>query len=346
MPALPSFSPFARARAAVNRPAGLHRAVQYAFLAFYLYVGLRFYAYTQWAMGASSDFVPKPASVEAFLPISSLLAAKRLLLTGEYDFVHPAGLTILLLAVVSSLLFRKGFCGYLCPVGTLSMLLDRLGKRLGLSRRMPGWLSLLLSLPKYLLLLFFANLLLINMDLASIEGFLRTPYNMVADTKMLLFFLNPTPTLLVIMGVLLLGGMLFPAFWCRGFCPYGALLGLFSLFSPLAVRRKADRCTGCRRCSRACPSRIPVHEKSRVSNPECLGCTECMGACPEQGCLDLHFGYTAGARVLSFRSAAVGTLLLLCLFYFWAVSSGNWTSRIPQGMIRQYHNNILQMEHP
>ena len=346
MSALSSRSPLARARAVVSGPAGLHRTVQYAFLAFYLYVGMRFYAYAQWAMGASPDFAPKPASVEAFLPISSLLAAKRLLLTGEYDVAHPAGLTILLLAVTTALLLRKGFCGYLCPVGTLSMLLDRLGKRLGLSRRMPGWLSLLLSLPKYLLLLFFVDLLLITMDLTSIEGFLRTPYNMVADTKMLLFFLNPTPTLLVILGVLLLGGMLFPAFWCRGFCPYGALLGLFSLFSPLAVRRKADRCTGCRRCSRACPSRIPVHEKSRVSNPECLGCTECIGACPEPGCLDLHFGYTAKARALPFWSAAAGVLVLLCLFYFWAVSSGNWTSRIPPGMIRQYHGNILQMQHP
>ena len=43
---------------------------------------------------------------------------------------------------------------------------------------------------------------------------------------------------------------------------------------------------------------------------------------------------------------AVGALVLLCLFYFWAVSSGNWTSRIPPDMIRQYHSNILQMEHP
>lgn len=341
-----SLSPLVRARSALSTPAGLHRAVQYAFLAFYLYVGLRFFAYVRWAMGESLSYVPKPAAVEAFLPISSLLAAKRLLLTGAYDSVHPAGLTILLLAVVSSLLFRKGFCGYLCPVGAVSMLLDRLGKRLGLSRRMPGWLSVPLSLPKYLLLLFFVNLLLVQMDLPAIEGFLRTPYNMVADTKMLLFFLQPTTTLLVIMGVLVLGGMLFPAFWCRGFCPYGALLGLFSLFSPLAVRRKADRCTGCRRCSRACPSRIPVHKKTRVSNPECLGCTECIGACPEKGCLDLHLGYTAKARTLPFWSAAAGTLVLLGLFYVWAVSTGNWTSRIPPVMMQQYHKNILQMEHP
>lgn len=328
------------------RPAGLHRAVQYVFLAFFAYVGFRFYAYAQWAMGMSPDYVPKPASVEAFLPISSLLAAKRLALTGEYDFVHPAGLTILLLAVATALLVRKGFCGYLCPVGTLSMLLDRLGKRLGISRRMPGWLSMALSLPKYFLLLFFVDLLLLKMNAADIEAFLRTPYNMVADTKMLLFFLNPSTTLLVIMGVLVLGGMLFPAFWCRGFCPYGALLGLFSLFSPLAVRRNPEICTGCRRCSRVCPSRIPVHEKQRVSNPECLGCTECVGACPETGCLELRLGYAAKARALPFWSAAAGTLILLAVFYCGAVAGGNWESKIPPVMAREFHRDILRMEHP
>ncbi len=341
-----ALSPLARLRSALQRPAILHRTVQYAFLAFYLYVGLRFYAYAQWVMGLSADYVPKPASVEAFLPISALLAAKRLLFTGEYDLVHPAGLTILLFALASSLLFRKAFCGYLCPAGTLSMLLGRLGKALGLRCRMPGWLSLVLSLPKYAILLFFVYLLLIQMDLPAIEGFLRTPYNMAADTKMLLFFLHPSPTLLIILGLLLLGGMLFPAFWCRGFCPYGALLGLFSLFSPLALWRNATRCTGCRRCSRACPSRIPVYEKSRLSNPECLGCTECIGACPEPDCLQLRFGYTAKARILPFWSALAGSLMLLCLMYFWAVSSGNWTSRVPADMLREHHVNISRMEHP
>ena len=327
------------------QPARLHRSVQYMFLAFYVYVGLRFYEYAQWAMGASADYVPKPASAEAFLPISSLLAAKRLLFTGEYDTIHPAGLTIFLLAVTVSLLFRKGFCGYLCPVGTVSMLLDRLGKRLGISRRMPGWLSMALSVPKYLLLLFFVNILL-DLRVADIESFLRTPYNMVADTKMLLFFLRPSATLLIIMIVLVIGGMLFPAFWCRGFCPYGALLGLFSLFSPLAVRRNPERCTGCRRCTRACPSRIPVHEKRRVSNPECLGCTECIGACPEEGCLSLRAGYTAGARVRPFWSLAAGSLILLGAFHSWAVVSGHWNNELPPAMLKAYHRNILQMEHP
>lgn len=324
----------------------MHRLIQYVFVAFFLYVGLRFYQYAMWAMGESALYVERPAAVEAFLPISALVAAKRLLFTGQYDFVHPAGLTILLLACASAFLVRKGFCGYLCPVGCVSMLLGRLGDRFGISRRPGRWLSLFLTLPKYGLLAFFVYIVLWNMGLGEIEAFLRTPYNMVADTKMLLFFLHADTTLLVILGVLVLGGMLIPGFWCRGFCPYGALLGLFSLCSPLAVRRDEARCTGCRRCTRVCPSRIAVHEKKRISGPECVGCAECAGVCPEPGCLVMSVGYGAKSKTLPFWSIAAGTLALLALFYGIASLTGNWNADIPPAMLRMLHENIVNMQHP
>ncbi len=346
--ALSLFSPdpLSRLRSRLAAPAGLHRTVQYAFFAFFLYVGLRFYFYAMWAMGQSDIYVPKPPSAEAFLPISALLGAKRLLFTGLYDPVHPAGLTIFLLACATAFLLRKGFCGYLCPVGCLSMLLDRLGARLGIRRRPGKFLSALLSLPKYGLLAFFAWIVLWNMSLADIEGFIRTPYNQVADTKMLLFFLHPTTTLLVILGVLVLGGMLIPSFWCRGFCPYGALLGLFSWLSPVALRRDPEACTNCRRCTSACPSRIPVHEKLRISGPECVGCTECAGACPQKDCLTVRLGYTEKAVKLPAWSIAAGTLLALYLFFAWATATGNWETRVPPAAARALHQNILRLDHP
>lgn len=330
----------------LSRPAGLHRAVQYGFLAFFLWVGLSFYFHAMWAMGHSSLYVAKPPAVEAFLPVSALLGLKRLLFTGQYDSVHPAGLTILLMAITTALFFRKGLCGYLCPVGALSMLLDRLGRRLGISRGPGKGLSLLLTLPKYPLLAFFLYIIFWSMSLDDVEAFIHTPYNMVADTKMLLFFLDPSFTLLVILGVLVLGSMLIPGFWCRGFCPYGALLGIFSLFSPVAVWRQVEQCTGCLRCSGVCPSRIPVHEKTRVSGAECVGCAQCVGVCPQEGCLSVRLGWSARARALPFWSVAAGSLAVLALFYVLAVSSGNWRSELPPPMTRMLHENIRNLAHP
>jgi len=168
--------------------------VQAVYAIFLLYAGWRFVLYVRWAMGEAEDFVPKPPSVEGFLPISALIAFKRLLFTGQWDPVHPAGLFIFIAVLGMAVLLRKGFCGYICPVGFISSLLARLGARLRIARRTGPRVSRLLSLPKYLLLAQFAWISVVSMDVESIEGFLLSPYNFVADTRMLQFFLAPSPT--------------------------------------------------------------------------------------------------------------------------------------------------------
>ena len=128
--------------------ARLHRLIQLGFFLFLSWVAWRLYEYAQGVSG-NGAFVPRPAAAEAFLPLSALLGLKRFLLTGQYDPIHPAGLTILLVALCTAILCRRGFCGYLCPVGWLSGLLARLGTRLGVSCRPGRRLEWLLSAPQY-----------------------------------------------------------------------------------------------------------------------------------------------------------------------------------------------------
>ncbi len=61
-----------------------------------------------------------PAGVEGFPPIGALMGWTRFLATSTWDGVHPAGMVILGFAGLISLLGRKSFCGWFCPVGTLS----------------------------------------------------------------------------------------------------------------------------------------------------------------------------------------------------------------------------------
>lgn len=96
-------------------------------------------------------------------------------------------------------------------------------------------LEWLLSAPKYVLLAAILYSFVVSMDLPSIEWFLKSPYNLVADIKMLQYFLAPGTLTLGVIVVMVLGSIFLPGFWCRGFCPYGALLGLLSLLSPMAV---------------------------------------------------------------------------------------------------------------
>jgi polyferredoxin len=48
------------------------------------------------------------------------------------------------------LLLRRAFCGYMCPIGTISDWTSGLGKRIGLKQIMvPVWLDRIMSLLKY-----------------------------------------------------------------------------------------------------------------------------------------------------------------------------------------------------
>ncbi|MBI5519193.1 MAG: 4Fe-4S binding protein [Desulfovibrio sp.] len=313
-------------------PSRLRLATQAGFALFLAWTCVRFVAHVRWALGHTDLWTPKPPAVEGFLPISALMAAKRLLFTGSYDPVHPAGLTIFLAIIAMSLLLRKAFCGQLCPAGFISNLLERLGRKLGVIWQ-PGRIGRrILAAPKYLLMAGFLYVAL-SMSGEDIEAFLRAPFNFVADTRMLLFFQHPSALTLGVLGVLALASVVIPAFWCRALCPYGALLGLFSWLSPAAVTRDADACVSCGRCAKACPMALPVDSSLRMSSPECQGCVECVSACPVKGCL----GVSVLGKRTPWWAIAAGSLVILIGASAVADSLGYWQSPIPAPMVRRMH---------
>lgn len=79
-------------------------------------------------------------------------------------------------------------------------------------------------------------------------------------------------------------------------------MGILSLFSPTAVQRQPDTCTNCLKCSRVCPSGLPVHLGKRVFSPECSGCLDCVRACPSAGTLSLK---TAGLGTLGWNASSL-----------------------------------------
>lgn len=318
-------------------------AVQGAFLLFCAYTGWRFYQFYQWAIGMSTVQVPRPPAVEAFLPISALVSLKRLFLTGKYDFIHPAGLTIFLAALVIAFLLRKGFCGWICPVGFCSNLAAAFGGRLKIVRQPPRWLDLPLLAPKYLLLAFFSYLIFVKMNLAAIEGFLRTPYNLAVDAKMLSFFLTPSGISVMIMAFLVTISFFTKNFWCRYLCPYGALLGLLALFGPSNVRRDSEKCISCYKCEKICPGAINITVKKVIRTPECIGCLECIAVCPVPECLSLTVAPRRKAPAL-----LLPIMILTVFLGFWltALTTGHWHSRIPLTSLKHYYRLELNMPQP
>src|SRR3954466_13824785 len=158
----------------------LRRSFQFAFLLLNLYLGATFYFWVrQFEKANDSGSISRPPGVEGWLPIAGMMNFKYWVLTGRVPALHPAAMFLLVTFVAISFLFRKAFCGWLCPVGTISEYLWRLGKgAFGRTFRLPRKLDIGLRGLKYLLLALFGYAVA-SMSVAGIRAFLDGPYGIV-----------------------------------------------------------------------------------------------------------------------------------------------------------------------
>jgi len=262
------------------------KLVQYLFLATVVLIGIKFTLFVGQLENGINPTITRPPGIEAFLPISSLISLKYWLVGGGFNQVHPSGLIILLMVLATAVLLKRGFCSWVCPFGLLTEYLNRLHKFIFRENvKLPRWLDYPLRSLKYLLLAFFLWAIALQMNAAALEYFIYSPYNMVADIKMLHFFTHISNFALWVLIILLVMSILVRNFWCRYLCPYGALLGVLSFFSILKIHRNEDTCTQCQKCTRTCPADIKVHKTLSVISDECHACLKCVAVCPEEDTL-------------------------------------------------------------
>ena len=230
----------------------IRRIVQWLFVALNGWLGIQFLLWVRFCeRGGTGLIVPRPAGAEGWLPIAGLMNTKYFFLTGRVPTIHPAAMVLFIAFMLMSLLLKKAFCSWLCPVGNLSEQVWKLGRRVfGRNLHPPKWADIPLRGLKYLLLGFFV-FLIGAMSAEGIHDFMSTPYGLVADVKMLNFFRDIGETAAIVIGLLVLLSMLIQNFWCRYLCPHGALLGITSLLSPVKIRRDVEACIDCGKCARA-----------------------------------------------------------------------------------------------
>lgn len=306
----------------------LRTLVQWAFFAWVAILGIRFGLFVHhFESGGLAPFVSRPAGVDGFLPIGALASLKSWLATGILNPLHPAAVVIFLSIVAMSLLAKKSFCSWLCPVGTLSETAGSLGRRLfGRNFRIWRPLDLVLRSSKYLLLFFFIKIILVDMPNQALALFLETPYWAISDVKMLHFFTRMSSVTMVVLGILSGLSVLYEGFWCRYLCPYGALLGLMSMLSPFKIRRDPFRCSSCRSCSVSCPAHLPVHDRNVIRSPECNGCLSCTLACPEKDVL--RMGLFQRKRPLPVWLFPVVALLVFAVGIGAGIFTDTWQSSL------------------
>jgi polyferredoxin len=285
--------------------------IQFCFLGFILWLGVRFCQFVHYfRSGGVTQFVARPEGIEGFLPISGLLGTASWLKGNGINAIHPAAVVILLAVLAVSLLLRRSFCSWICPVAAISECSWKAGfKLLRRNTRLPRWLDLFLRGVKYLLLAFFVYSVSVAMSPEALEAFIHSDYHKLADVRLLDFFQHLSPLALGVILVLLFFSLFLKNPFCRYLCPYGALLGLVAMLSPVRVTRNIERCVSCGVCSQVCPTYIDVMHRKSVFSPECIGCWRCVSHCRVNQALSMR---AAG------RYAVPGIVFaLLVVMIFW-----------------------------
>lgn len=215
---------------------------------------------------------------------------------GTSNFFALGGVLLL------TLLARRAFCGYLCPIGTISDWVHAAARKLHLpSLRVPSWLDRGLSLLKYAVL---AIVLWLTWQAGELifRGF-DPCYALISRH-------GPDITVwtYVTAGAVVAASLIVILPFCRWLCPLAAVMSPFSRFGLARVHRHEASCRGCGACSKHCPVDIPVDQLREVTAARCLSCLQCIDHCPDRASA-LSWGPPRLPQIRWPRIVLVGMLL-------------------------------------
>ena len=250
----------------------------------------------------------KPVSVDALCPFGGLESLWSVIASGTLLAKIAWSSFILLGAtLVAALLFRRSFCGNVCPLGTLQELFARAGKKvLGKRYTVPSAADHWARYLKYAVLAVFTVLAAVLGNLVIRPYDPWVAYHHLLSPELIDGFLIG----LIVLLFTVVGSCFYDRVFCKYLCPMGAALTPFSKIGLFKIKRNAHTCINCRLCDQACPVNLPVSILDQITDPECLDCDQCVNACPVKNTLVIES--PGGKRIGStFRVVATFAIFLL-----------------------------------
>jgi polyferredoxin len=273
-------------------------------------------------------------SVDALCPFGGIESAYTYIATG--NLVPRIMLSSMILAIgvlISVVIFRRGFCGWICPFGTIQELLGKITKK---KIEIPEKWDKYLKYLKYFVLI------------AIIIGTAVTGTLIFRNYDPFITFFHfgegvlwgeaETTGTYIVFGILvfvLIASIFIERFWCRYRCPLGATMAPLSKIGITKIERDSKTCIDCKICDRACPVKVKVSTVDHVRDSECINCMDCVRECPTKS-LSIK---TTKKKNISIITYAVAVIVLILAVIIASKVVGVWQS-IPQSTVQNNDGTV------
>ncbi len=193
--------------------------------------------------------------------------------------------------MIPSLIGRKLFCGWVCPLGVLQELTNKIPFKF---KRKKFNFAAFNSVRMSLLVMFVLTMFAVRnqiIDLAtkfSLDGTTGvwaassafSIYDPLNFFELLHWSIDTT--FLIMMPILLLVSLVYYRPFCYSICPIGAVTWLLEQIAPGRIRVDHSKCNSCGICvdKSPCPTIAVLIDSSRKIAPDCTSCGECLATCP------------------------------------------------------------------
>lgn len=260
-------------------------------------------------------------SIDALCPFGGFETIFTLIATGK--LIPRIMISSLVLGVgilLTVLLFRKGFCGWVCPFGAVQEILGKIRKK---KCRLDKKKDRKARYIKYGVLAFILISTAITGTLLwrDVDPFMTFFH----FGKGLLWGYEPNNLGIHVFGagvtLAILGASVYiPRFFCRYLCPLGATMNLFTWLGRTKIERN-DTCIDCKLCDKACPMSVKVSDVDHIRDNECINCNQCVNVCPKSS-LEIK---TGGIKISSI-TYGIAVVFVFFLVVFMAKGAGVWQS--------------------
>ncbi len=176
---------------------------------------------------------------------------------------------------MSSIVLFRSFCGWICPVGTFSTVLNKIASKLNLIKITISKKSG--TILQYLSYLFLAAAVLLVFVYSNPRWAIPIRTGELFNSIKLTFAHANNPWIIrtLVIAALIGIGLFSKKIWCRFICPAGLISKLIGTLSIFKIKKDAQ-CQGtCNQCDKYCDMDA-MHD-----NGNCISCATCFAKCPQ-----------------------------------------------------------------